>query len=94
MNQSGENKTWEDQRLVLDAADVSRLLGLSRGATYNAIATGQIPSVRVGRRILVPRIGLQDFLNGAVNRTSEWQPEKIKSRPGESGIFCRRTDYD
>ena len=94
MNHNNRNEICEDGRLVLDAADVSRLLGLSRGATYNAITTGQIPSVKVGRRILIPRNMLQGFLNGTLERTSTWQQERIEPRPGESGIYRRRTDDD
>ena len=41
--------------LVLTVDLTSKLLGLSRGATYLAVRLGQIPSVRIGRRILVPR---------------------------------------
>ena len=94
MNHNGDDRAYEDQRLVLNAADISRLLGLSRGSTYQALATGQIFSVRVGRRILVPRIALQDFLNGAVNATGAWQQKRAESRPGEIGISRRRTDDD
>ena len=92
MNHNGDDKAYEDQRLVLDAADISRLLGLSRGSTYQALAIGQIASVRVGRRILVPRIALEDFLNGALKRT--WQQGKIEPGPCESAIYCRRIDDD
>ena len=43
--------------LVLTVDQTSKLLGLSRGATYEAIRTGELPvtPIRIGRRILVPR---------------------------------------
>ena len=54
----------ESEDTVLTVDEVRRLLKLSRGLTYEAIRTGQIPSIRVGRRILIPRLALQKFLSG------------------------------
>lgn len=51
-------------RLVYSVAEAGKLLGLSRGSMYEAIHTGRIPSVRVGRRILIPRIALNRLLEG------------------------------
>lgn len=62
MNHNGDDRAYEDQRLVLDAVDVSHLLGLSRGSVYSALASGAIPSIRIGRRILIPRSGLEELL--------------------------------
>lgn len=39
------------------------LLDIARGSAYRAVATGQIPSVRIGRRILVPVGALADQLS-------------------------------
>ncbi len=37
---------------------------LGRSATYDAIRRGDVPSVRIGRRILVPRAALERLLTG------------------------------
>jgi len=55
----------QEQRLTLSVNEVAHLLGLSRGATYEAVRTGQIPSIRIGRRIIIPRIALTKLLEGA-----------------------------
>ncbi len=34
--------------------DAAEVLGISRSLIYSGIASGEVPSVRVGRRILVP----------------------------------------
>jgi excisionase family DNA binding protein len=47
---------------VLNAEEVARLLGLSRGTVYEAMRTGEIPSLRVGRRLLVPTHALRAWL--------------------------------
>lgn len=56
--------------LVLTVLEASRLLRISRGAAYEAVRRGQIPSVRIGRRLLIPVQALQALLNtdGAVKR--------------------------
>ena len=62
-----------DDPLVLTVFQTSKLLGLSRGATYEAVRTGQIPSVRIGRRILIPRQLLLDAITqqGQTEREDE-----------------------
>ncbi len=50
--------------LVLNVADVCKLLKLSRGAIYSGIRCGQIPAIRVGRRLLIPLAALQKLLEG------------------------------
>jgi excisionase family DNA binding protein len=42
--------------------DVAKALGLSRGAAYNALQTGEIPSIRIGRRIVVPTAAVRRML--------------------------------
>ena len=52
-------------RLVLSVEEVRKLLGLSRGLMYEAVRSGQLPSVRIGRRILIPRAALKRLLEEA-----------------------------
>jgi excisionase family DNA binding protein len=40
----------------------ARLLGISRSAGYRAAACGQIPTIRIGRRLLVPTARLHQLL--------------------------------
>jgi excisionase family DNA binding protein len=50
--------------LVHRVEEVSEMLGMGLNQTYAAIARGELPSIRIGRRILVPRQKLLDKLNG------------------------------
>jgi len=53
---------------VLSAAEVQRILGIGRNATYELLATGKLPSVRVTpRRIVVTKKALEAFLGLAPN---------------------------
>lgn len=56
--------TENNGRLVLTVKEVQKLLGLSRGLVYQAIQSGQIPSIRIGRRVLIPRAALEHILAG------------------------------
>jgi excisionase family DNA binding protein len=49
-------------RLTFTVDETRKKLGLSRGLIYQAIHEGQIPSIRIGRRILIPRAALEKLL--------------------------------
>ena len=42
------------EQLTVSAADASRMLGISRSHAYELIARGELPSLKLGRRVLVP----------------------------------------
>ena len=52
------------QRLVYTVPEAGRLLGLGRNAAYDAAKRGDIPTLRIGRLLLVPK-GLFHKLVGA-----------------------------
>jgi excisionase family DNA binding protein len=54
-------------RLTLSVDEAGKMLGLSRGLMYQAIRKGEIPSIRIGRRILIPRAALHRMLKDAVD---------------------------
>ena len=53
----------EHERLVFSVLEVAKLLGLSRASTYEAVRIGSIPSLKVGRRILIPKSARQELLD-------------------------------
>lgn len=42
--------------------EAARLLGICRSAAYRAVARGEIPTIRIGRRLLVPTAKLYTML--------------------------------
>jgi excisionase family DNA binding protein len=48
---------------VLTVHEVAKILRIGRISAYQAIERGEVPSIRIGRRILVPRIALEQVLN-------------------------------
>lgn len=43
-----------DETPVLTVEETAKILRLSRGSTYNGVHAGEIPSIMIGGRILVP----------------------------------------
>ena len=50
------------ERLTFTVVEAAVLLGIGRNSAYEAIKTGTLPSVQIGRRILVPRAALERML--------------------------------
>lgn len=60
----------DDLPNVLTIDETARLLRISRGLAFAAARRGDIPAVRVGRRLLVPRDRLIAWLEGPAATTS------------------------
>ncbi len=83
-----------EQRLTLTVEETARILGLSRGACYSAVAANEIPSVKCGRRILVPRARLLALLGEppSTNGNGGGEPIEEASGPGPSPSASDRGD--
>ena len=61
MNTSTEEKTF------LSVSDVAKSLSLGVTYTRRLIKSGQIKSVRIGKRVLVPRQYLDEYVSAVMN---------------------------
>lgn len=52
-----------ENRLAISVEEAARLLGISRGLAYALVNRGEIPSLRLGRRIVVPLHALDERLS-------------------------------
>jgi excisionase family DNA binding protein len=57
-------------RLVVSVTEAAELLGISRGLAYELARSGQLPSLRLGRRLVVPRVALLSWLERAARPDS------------------------
>jgi excisionase family DNA binding protein len=62
---------------VLTVGEVAQELRLGRNSVYEAIRTGEVPSIRIGRRILVPRRALERLLESADHLKSLSDDESV-----------------
>jgi excisionase family DNA binding protein len=63
MNSLRESNSEQSATLTVEQA--AGLLGISRGLAYEGVRRGEIPSIRIGRRMLVPRHALLVLLGDA-----------------------------
>ena len=58
----GQKPGLADNRRTLTVEEAARELGIGRGLAYEAVRTGALPALRVGRRLLVPVAALDRLL--------------------------------
>lgn len=54
----------ESEKPTLTVEEASKLAGVGINQAYQAVREGTIPSLRIGRRILVPRKKFMSMLEG------------------------------
>jgi excisionase family DNA binding protein len=50
---------------TLSIPEAGKALGIGRSAAYEAARTGQLPTIRIGKRLLVPIVALERLLERA-----------------------------
>ena len=51
-----------EKRLCIAVPEAAEMLGISRNFAYELVKRGQLPVIRFGKRILIPRIALEKRL--------------------------------
>ena len=46
------------ERIVLSVPEVAELLGISRTLAYELVARGELPHIRLGRRVVITRVAI------------------------------------
>jgi excisionase family DNA binding protein len=57
-------KSEKSAPLVMSVPEAGALLGLSREGAYDAAKRGEIPTIKVGRLLKVPKVRFDRLLNG------------------------------
>lgn len=58
----GKRGEGMEDKLTLSVEETAKLLGIGRNLCYDRVKTGEIPVIRIGRRLLVPRKALEKLL--------------------------------
>jgi len=69
---------------TLTVAEAAALLGISRNHAFKAIRRGDLPALRIGRRVLVPTARLLALLNDG-QAALESQPPRTAPRARSAG---------
>lgn len=59
---------FDDLPDILTVDEAAAFLRLGRSSVYDAIRTGEIKAVRIGRRILIPRSALKPFVDAQIHQ--------------------------
>jgi len=65
-------------RLTLTVSETAKILGLGRNSAYEAVARGEIPVVKVGKRLLVPKAALEKMLRDPKALNPDQRHNRIK----------------
>jgi excisionase family DNA binding protein len=55
-------------KLTVTVEEAAKLLGIGRSAAYQAAKTGELPVIKLGRKLLVPIVQLERLLGGPISR--------------------------
>ena len=58
--------------IVYTPTEAAKLLKLSKVYVYRLIAQGKIPIIRIGRRVLIPKAELLEWLRERVINKEDW----------------------
>ncbi len=62
MNKNQKIRNYDDLPLVLDVADIQRIMGISRMSAYELVHTPGFPAFRSGRLIKVSKRAFFDWM--------------------------------
>jgi hypothetical protein len=59
------DKEESDRRLVYEVREAGALLGLTKNGSYAAAKRGDIPTIRIGKLLKVPKVAFHKMLANA-----------------------------
>jgi excisionase family DNA binding protein len=66
-NRSGNGPSETPRRLTFTVDEAALLLNISRGLAYELVARGELGSIRLGRRIVIPRVVLEEMTGTTID---------------------------
>ena len=87
MNDKKRLNSYEDLPLVLDVADIQRIMGISRASAYELVHTPGFPAFRRGRLIKVSKIAFFEWMAKAPKPYQEATNKREVSFPDLQ--YCR-----
>ena len=64
-------KTFDELPMFLNVATVAKLFGISQSSGYELMHEKDFPSVRIGKRFIVPREDLKAWIENYVERKTK-----------------------
>jgi excisionase family DNA binding protein len=59
----------QETRLLLRISEVAEQLSISRSQVWKMVWDGTLPSVKIGRAVRVPTVGLTEYAKGLIGQS-------------------------
>ena len=59
----------DEERMTMSVEEAAVRLGISRALAYELVRRGELPRLRLGRRIVIPLKALEEFVDAATVST-------------------------
>ncbi len=64
----------EHERMTLSIDEAAAMLGISRAHAYELVRRGELPRLRLGRRVVIPRKALEEYVEDATANARRRHP--------------------
>ena len=71
-----------EARLVFTITETANALGISRAFAYELVRKGELPSIRLGRRIVVPKLQLAKLVGVDADPDAGGEPDEAEAEVG------------
>ena len=78
-------------KAVYDVPEVAKLLGTTRLAVYRLVSSRALPSIRIGRKIVVPHNAFEEWLTASQGKSfplpsfPSWELRQQQGKPKKTG---------
>jgi excisionase family DNA binding protein len=69
-----------EDKLVYSVTELAKLLGIGRSKAYELVRSGTVPALRLGRRIVIPKLALSRFLAECAHQNADEDTTSLVSR--------------
>jgi excisionase family DNA binding protein len=64
-------------KLLLSPEETCKALGVKRATLFKLLATGEIPSIKLGKLRRIPAAGLQEWVKHQVNQQGRLEDSRV-----------------
>lgn len=73
------------QRQTYTVVEMAQILGIGRSTAYEAVRSGRIPTIRLGRRFLVPKLAIESILAARTANATQTEDPRASIAMGSEG---------
>ena len=92
MSDNKRLKNYDDLPLVLDVADIRRIMGISRVSAYELVHTPGFPAFRSGRLIKVSKKAFFDWMEKGTQTVPRGKTLKMTPKRYTKTVYLRMSD--